>query len=112
MTTSTSSSVTPKPACCCAYVDHHDPTYRWAERWLETYSTTGAAQFVEIHEQVREIPVPQYMTGAPAASAAKPLFADIDDVTPNLICFDTAGTALRPAHSSIPPRWSPGVIDL
>ncbi|GMU47212.1 MAG: DNA helicase [Porticoccaceae bacterium] len=59
------------------YVDHHDPAYRWAERRrLETHPTTGAAQFVEIREQVREIPVPQYVATAPAA---KPLFADIAD---------------------------------
>ena len=59
------------------YVDHHDPAYRWAERRrLETHPTTGAAQFVEIREQVREIPVPQYVASAPAA---KSLFADIAD---------------------------------
>ena len=59
------------------YVDHHDLAYRWAERRrLEAHPTTGAAQFVEIREQVREIPVPQYVASAPAA---KPLFADIAD---------------------------------
>jgi len=53
-------------------VDHHDPAYRWAERRrLETHPTTGAAQFVEIREQVREIPVPQYVASAPAASPAR-----------------------------------------
>lgn len=62
------------------YVDHHDPAYRWAERRkLETHPTTGAAQFVEIREQVREIAVPQFVTSTPAAPAAKPLFADIAD---------------------------------
>ena len=62
------------------YVDHHDPAYRWAERRrLETHPTTGAAQFVEIREQVREIAAPQYVATAPAAPAAKPLFADLSD---------------------------------
>jgi len=62
------------------YVDHHDKAYQWAERRrLETHPTTGAAQFVEIREQVREIAVPQFVTSTPAAPAAKPLFADIAD---------------------------------
>ncbi len=38
------------------YVDHHDAAYRWAERRrLETHPRTGAAQWVEIRETVREI---------------------------------------------------------
>lgn len=37
------------------YVDHHDKAYNWAERRkLETHPKTGAAQFVEIRETVRE----------------------------------------------------------
>src|SRR6476659_1262193 len=44
------------------YVDHHDKAYEWAERRkLETHPTTGAAQFVEIRELVREIVVPVYV---------------------------------------------------
>ena len=62
------------------YVDHHDPAYRWAERRkLETHPTTGAAQFVEIREQVREIAVPQYVVSAPVVPAEQALFADIAD---------------------------------
>src|SRR2546421_12301832 len=41
------------------YVDHHDKAYDWAERRrLETHPLTGAAQFVEIRETVKEIVVP------------------------------------------------------
>lgn len=62
------------------YVDHHDPAYRWAERRkLEAHPTTGAAQFVEIREQVREVPVPQPVVSTPASPAAPPLFADLAD---------------------------------
>ena len=44
------------------YVAHHDPAYRWAEgRKLETHPKTGAAQFVEIREQVQEIFIPKYV---------------------------------------------------
>ena len=62
------------------YVDHHDKAYQWAERRrLETHPTTGAAQFVEIREQVREIVVPQHMAGTPTAPVATPLFGDVAD---------------------------------
>src|ERR1041384_2404334 len=41
------------------YADHHDRAYDWAERRrLETHPKTGAAQFVEIRETVRDIVVP------------------------------------------------------
>lgn len=44
------------------YVDHHDKSYRWAERRkLETHPKTGAAQLVEVRERVEEIRVPVYM---------------------------------------------------
>lgn len=44
------------------YVDHHDKAYAWAERRkLETHPKTGAAQFVEIRETVKEIVVPVYV---------------------------------------------------
>jgi hypothetical protein len=46
------------------YVDHHDEAYRWAERRkLATHPKTGAAQFVEIRETVRDI-IPTYVTAA------------------------------------------------
>jgi superfamily I DNA/RNA helicase len=44
------------------YVGHHDQAYAWAERRkLETHPKTGAAQFVEIRETVKEIVVPAYV---------------------------------------------------
>ena len=44
------------------YVDHHDAAYQWAERRrLERHPTTGAAQFVEIRETLREVEVPRYV---------------------------------------------------
>lgn len=44
------------------YVDHHDKAYEWAERRkLETHPRTGAAQFVEVREMVREVFVPRYV---------------------------------------------------
>ena len=45
------------------YVGHHDDAYQWAQRRkLETHPTTGAAQFVEIRETVKEIVIPTYVT--------------------------------------------------
>ena len=39
------------------YVDHHDQAYDWARRRvLERHPKTGAAQFVEIRETIKEIP--------------------------------------------------------
>ncbi len=59
------------------YVGHHDDAYRWAERRkLEVHPTTGAAQFVEIRETVKEIVIPHYVT----EDRPKPsLFAKITD---------------------------------
>ncbi|MEF8770896.1 MAG: UvrD-helicase domain-containing protein [Candidatus Accumulibacter contiguus] len=63
------------------YVDHHDRAYDWAERRrLETHPRTGAAQWVEIRETVREVFVPVYVQAelplAPLpAPLLKPLFA-------------------------------------
>ena len=58
--------------------------YRWAERRrIERHPKTGAAQFVEIHETVREIEVPRVAAvdaPAPASPSAKPmLFAGASD---------------------------------
>lgn len=72
------------------YVDHHDKAYAWAERRkLETHPKTGAAQFVEIRETVKEIVVPVYVpeaappkkapAAAPAAKATRPVLAGIAD---------------------------------
>ena len=67
------------------YVDHHDKAYDWAERRkLETHPKTGAAQFVEIRETVKEIVVPVFVqtevSGRPKPpSDMKPLFAQCSD---------------------------------
>jgi len=63
------------------YVDHHDKAYDWAERRkLETHPKTGAAQFVEIRETVKEIVVPVYVQTETVASTplreSTPLFAE------------------------------------
>lgn len=55
------------------YVAHHDPAYRWAEgRKLETHPKTGAAQFVEIREQVQEILIPKYIEVERPATVSPP----------------------------------------
>ena len=63
------------------FVGHHDNAYHWGERRkLETHPKTGAAQFVEIRETVREIPAPNSAGPWPAKIAPKPLlFANIPD---------------------------------
>jgi superfamily I DNA/RNA helicase len=59
------------------YVDHHDRAYQWAERRrLEIHPKTGAAQFVEVRETVREIEIPQYVDGAVPGPASKQLLFD------------------------------------
>jgi superfamily I DNA/RNA helicase len=62
------------------YEGHHDKAYHWAERRkLETHPKTGAAQWVEVREMVREITVPKYV-GVEQEPPPKPLlFADISD---------------------------------
>ncbi len=62
------------------YVDHHDAAYRWAEqRKLETHPKTGAAQFVEVRETVREITIPKYVQTDQPAPPRRPLFAGVSD---------------------------------
>ncbi|MBW1790143.1 MAG: ATP-dependent helicase, partial [Deltaproteobacteria bacterium] len=62
------------------YVDHHEEAYRWAERRrLETHPKTGAAQFVEIRETVREIVIPKYIEVEQTAPSKPPLFSDIPE---------------------------------
>ena len=62
------------------YVGSHDDAYLWAERRrLETHSTTGAAQLVELREVVQEVVVPVYVE-AEQQAPPKPLpFARIPD---------------------------------
>ncbi len=62
------------------YVDHHDKAYDWAERRkLETHPKTGAAQWVEIRETVREIAVPVYVQKETPLAPRPPLFAAATD---------------------------------
>ena len=62
------------------YVDHHEEAYRWAERRrLETHPKTGAAQFVEIRETVREIVISKYIEVEQTAPSKPPLFGDIPE---------------------------------
>ena len=62
------------------YVDHHDEAYRWAERRkLETHPRTGAAQFVEVRETVREITIPRYVETEQPAPAKPRLFTDVSE---------------------------------
>lgn len=62
------------------YVDHHDKAYSWAERRkLETHPKTGAAQWVEIRETVREIAVPVYVQKDLPLASKPPLFAHLKD---------------------------------
>ena len=65
-----------KSSLLLCYVDHHDDAYKWAEkRKLQTHPRTGAAQLVEIREQVEEIRVPYYVN-VEAAPPPKPLLFD------------------------------------
>ncbi|MGH8432562.1 MAG: UvrD-helicase domain-containing protein, partial [Solimonas sp.] len=63
------------------YVDHHDKAYQWAERRrIETHPKTGAAQFVEVRETVREITVPRYMEAqTPAETPKAAIFSRLTD---------------------------------
>ncbi len=62
------------------YVDHHDKAYQWAERRkLEAHPTTGAAQFVEIREMVREIEIPRYVHVDQPAPPKPLLFAHLSE---------------------------------
>lgn len=62
-----------------AYVDHHDPAYKWAERRkIERHPTTGAMQLVEVRERVQEIEVfvPKPVD-APMAAPKEKLFGNL-----------------------------------
>ncbi len=65
------------------YVDHHDKAYDWAERRrLETHPKTGAAQFVEVRETVKEVVIPKYVEveqPAPPKPPKPALFAKLAD---------------------------------
>lgn len=67
------------------YVDHHDKAYGWAERRkLEIHPKTGAAQFVEIRETMKEVVVPIFVEKGPSLATksegrTEPLFAKMLD---------------------------------
>ena len=62
------------------YVNHHDKAYAWAaRRKLETHPKTGAAQFVEIRETLKEIEIPKYVEVEQPAPPKPPLFASRSD---------------------------------
>jgi len=62
------------------YVNHHDKAYAWAaRRKLETHPKTGAAQFVEIRETLKEIEVPKYVEVEQPTPPKPPLFASRSD---------------------------------
>jgi hypothetical protein len=71
---------TPGSLLLC-YVAHHDKAYDWAERRkLETHPKTGAAQFVEVRETVREVPMPVYVPAErPAIPKPQPFSGKADD---------------------------------
>ena len=84
------------------YVDHHNKAYAWAERRkLEVHPKTGAAQFVEIRQVVRDV-VWGYQQAAPVAkpsvgkaASSRQLFANIAD--DDLLSF------------GVPTEWLPEV---
>lgn len=62
------------------YVDHHEAAYRWAaRRYLEAHPKTGAAQFVEVRETVRDIIAPVYSGSDRWEPPKHPIFADVSD---------------------------------
>lgn len=62
------------------YAEHHAKAYEWAERRkIETHPTTGAAQFVEIRETVKEVIVPKYVEVEQPLPPKPPLFSGISD---------------------------------
>jgi superfamily I DNA/RNA helicase len=70
---------TPGSLLLC-YVDHHDKAYAWAERRrLETHPKTGAAQFVEVVETVKEVIIPHYVTSpvSQPPRVSRPLFESV-----------------------------------
>jgi mRNA-degrading endonuclease RelE of RelBE toxin-antitoxin system len=71
-----------KSSLLICYVDHHDAAYHWAERRkLETHPKTGAAQFVEIRERVKEIIIPSYVATPAHVTEKEKIFANLSDET-------------------------------
>ncbi len=62
------------------YVNHHDKAYAWAERRkLEAHPRTGAAQFVEIRETVRQVVVPVVTSPLPLTPSKPTPFAEMQE---------------------------------
>lgn len=74
------------------YVDHHDKAYSWAERRkLETHPKTGAAQLVEIRQEVQVVLVPKYVeVETPAPEKPRPFASMTED---DLLAY------------GVPPEW-------
>jgi hypothetical protein len=69
-----------KESLLLCYAGHHDDAYRWAERRkLEVHPRTGAAQFVEVREKIKEITIPTYVVEKQPAATKPPLFAETPD---------------------------------
>src|SRR5271156_76541 len=64
-----------------AYVGHHDPAYKWAERRkIERHPTTGAMQLVEVRERVEDVAVADFApqpADAPTAPIKLKLFDNL-----------------------------------
>ncbi len=62
------------------YVAHHDKAYQWAERRkMEVHPVTGAMQWFEVRERVKEIVVPTYVEATAAPAPA--LFAHLSETS-------------------------------
>ncbi len=81
------------------FAAHHDKAYEWASRRkLEVHPQTGAAQFVEIRETVKEIVVPVYIPAIQSVTPAlpeNPMFSGVSD--PDLLAY------------GVPAEWLPDV---
>lgn len=84
------------------YAGHHDEAYSWAERRrLETHPTTGAAQLVEIREQVREVVIRHVVAPAPQASSGRR--APAKAASQRLVLAHVADEELL--AYGVPPEW-------
>jgi mRNA-degrading endonuclease RelE of RelBE toxin-antitoxin system len=78
------------------YVGHHDAAYDWAgRRKLETHPKTGAAQFVEVRETVREEVFRKRVEPLASVATHETLFSDRSD--DELLSF------------GVPTEWLPAV---
>jgi len=62
------------------YVDHHKKAYDWASKHkLETHPKTGAAQFVEIPETVKDHIITEHLLPPDPVLSKPALFADVSE---------------------------------